>query len=155
MQQVRPLSQKTLTIPSKPALKQCEALRAKVTLCCAHNHEHVRWSCICFPSGLRTQHSLCAKVAPISCPTAVLCHAHSSDMLSKSGWCSRQHALQSSRLRLSASIPANIVADLGQLLAQLPGSDRGHEMGGPLSPVEGTPLGCSTLSSGLHCLHAM
>ncbi len=58
-------------------------------------------------------------------------------------------------LRLSASIPGDSVADLGQLLAQLPGSDRGHEMCGPLSPLEGPPLGCSTLSSGLHCLHAM
>lgn len=62
--------------------------------------------------------------------------------------------MQSSQLRLSASVPVDIVADLGQLLAQLSGSDRGHKMGGPLSSLEGTPLGCSPLSSGLHCLHS-
>jgi len=82
------------------------------------------------------------------------CHALTSDMLNKSGWCSWQHAMQLSQLRLSASIPGDIIADLGQLLAQLPGSDRGHEMDGPLSPLEGTPLGCSTLPSALHCLHS-
>lgn len=79
-----------------------------------------------------------------------------------SSMCSKQHTSSHGHKQVVCNLPdclifsvkADIRKYLGKLLAQLPSSNRGHEVGSPLGALEGLTLPCCPLPPCLYCLHA-